>query len=72
MTFGDVFRAMRAVTRRGESLPHMLSFKDGVVASARTREFAQSVGELSVEDDPTRWALKDGEFVLKEGGFEFL
>ncbi|KAM0707476.1 hypothetical protein Q7P35_004121 [Cladosporium inversicolor] len=72
VTFGDIFRAMRAVTRQGESLPHLLSFGEGIVASAKVVELAEIAGELPFEDDPTRWVPKDGEFVLKEGEFEFL
>lgn len=73
MKFEDVFRVLRAADGQGDGVPHIqISFPRGILVDARTQEFAKSVGELSVEDDPTRWVRKDGSYVLKEGGFEFL
>ena len=42
------------------------------VVSAEARAAVERAGELSSEDDPTRWVLKDGDYVLEEGGFEFI
>lgn len=41
------------------------------VLSAEARGVAERAGELSSEVDPTRWVLKDGVLVLKEGDFQF-
>jgi hypothetical protein len=72
VTFGDVCKAIRAKSDPDDHLLKVtLGFQDGIVASARTRELAESVDELSVEADPTCWVLKDREFVPKEGGFAF-
>jgi len=69
--FRDVFKAMRAL--RADRVPHIITFYEGIVASAKTRDLAENADELTVKDDPTRWVLKqNGEVVLKEGGFEFL
>ena len=70
--FGDVFEVVRSVADRGDRSPHVqLTFHEGIVGSAETRELAESAEELSKEDDPTRWDIKDGVFVMREGGFEF-
>jgi hypothetical protein len=42
------------------------------VLSAEARDAAERAGELDSENDPTRLVLKDGEYVLREGGFEFV
>ena len=72
--FGDVFKAMRAAAGGlGRGVPSVqLSFGRAILANARAQALVESVGELSVFNDPTRWVRKDGGYVLKEGGFEFL
>lgn len=76
VTFGDVFKTIK---RTGasycfENCRQWWIYFDrrAFVVSAEARAAIERAGELSSEDDPTRWVLKNGEHVLKEGGFEFL
>jgi hypothetical protein len=70
--FKDIFRVMQARDGRADGAPHVqLSFTRGMLVDARTQKFAETVDELSVGDDPTRWVLTNGKHVLKEGGLEF-
>jgi len=43
-----------------------------IVTDIATLNVAERAGELSSEDDPTRWVRQNGEYVLKGGGFEFV
>lgn len=75
VNFEDVFRTASGIAA---DLPYMPSrmwcigfdHRDFVL-SAEAREAAERAGELSPEDDPTCKVLKDGEYVLKKGGFQF-
>jgi hypothetical protein len=70
--FRDIFKVMQVADGRRDGVRHVqLSFTGGMLVDARAQEFAVTVDELSVEDDPTRWVLTNGKHVLKEGGFEF-
>jgi hypothetical protein len=76
VTFGDVFKA---ATEIAAGIPYVssrgwcISFDSRVlVLSAEARDAAERAGELDSENDPTRLVLKDGEYVLREGGFEFV
>jgi hypothetical protein len=77
VTFGDVFKAATEIA--AGMIPYVssrgccISFDSRVlVLSAEARDAAERAGELTSEDDPTRLVLKDGEYVLREGGFEFV
>lgn len=76
VTFGDVFKTFKRIAP-GHSLTYLrewwISFDSRTfVVSAEARVAVERAGELSSEDDPTRWVRKNREYVLKEGGFEFV
>jgi hypothetical protein len=48
-----------------------MSTAGGFEVNARARRMAETSGELSREDDPTRWVDSDSDKVLQEGGFAF-
>jgi hypothetical protein len=73
VTFGDVFAAVRDAAGP-ESVDWSrvdMSTGGGFEVNARAREVVEMLGELSREDDPTRWVDSDSGKVLKEGGFAF-
>lgn len=78
VTFGDVFKTISRLAGKywfKDRRAWWLSFDCRVfVVSDRARAAIESAGELSSEDDPTRWVLKEcnEEYVLKEGGLEFV
>jgi hypothetical protein len=78
VTFGDVFKTISRLAGKywfKDRRAWWLSFDCRVfVVSDRARAAIESAGELSSEDDPARWVLKkcNDEYVLKEGGFEFV
>jgi hypothetical protein len=76
VTFGDVFKTVARIATHYKfrnCRRWWLSFDRRVfVVSAEARRAAERTGELSSEDDPTRWVRQNGEYVLEEGGFEFV
>jgi hypothetical protein len=73
VTFGDVVAAVRRSTKPDSvewSCVYM-STAGGFEVNARARRMAETSGELSREDDPTRWVDSDSDKVLQEGGFAF-
>ena len=76
VTFGDVFKTMKrtAASYWSRNCRQWWIYFDrrAFVVSTEARAAVERAGELSSEDDPTRWVLKNGIYVLKEGGFEFV
>lgn len=74
VTFGDVFKAVISASYWFRNCRQWRICFDqrAFVVSAEARAGVERAGELSSEDDPTRWVFKDGKYVLKEGGFEFV
>jgi hypothetical protein len=70
--FKDLIKTMRVVARQNDHMAHTISLKEGRLACARARELAENAGELSLEDDPTRWIARGFWDELKEDGFDFL
>jgi hypothetical protein len=76
VAFGDILKTIKSTAARHwfrNCREWWICFgRRAFVVSAEARAAVERVGELSSEDDPTRWVLKDGEYVLEEGGFEFV
>ena len=76
VTFGDVFKTIKRTEKSywfRDCHRWWIRFdRQTFVVNAEARAAVERAEELSSEDDPTRWVLKDGEHVLKEGGFEFV
>ena len=75
VTMGDVLMMVRRSTDL-KGIPPYMKYVDillsrGFIANAETRDMLENAGELSSQDDPTRWIQKGFQYVLKEGGFEF-
>lgn len=75
VTFGDVFKTVAEIQAkywRRLIRGWWISFDCRVfVVSDQAREAVERAGELTSEEDPTRWVVKDRQYVLKEGGFVF-
>jgi len=75
LTFDDVFKAVAKIGEGKQPMSDLswwIAFDSWVfVVSAEAKAAAERAGELSLEDDPTRWVIKNRKHVLKEGGFEF-
>lgn len=78
VTFGQVLRAvfmMKADPPYADGPPNVyLRFEGGFIVEPGARKLAEEAGELSVDDDPTRW-VKTGsgtdDYALKDGGIPF-
>lgn len=72
LTFGDVFKTVAKIAAGRRYYGVQMRFGCQVfVVSAQARDAAERAGELSSLCDPTRRVLKNGEYVLTEGGFDF-
>lgn len=73
VTIGDVVCTARETPRmrifglRGIEVV----LKGGFAVESRAKNLVEKSGELSADNDPTRWLLKDGGYVLQDGGFAF-
>ncbi|GAB7330858.1 hypothetical protein MBLNU13_g02391t1 [Cladosporium sp. NU13] len=73
VTIGEVIKAARWKHGMQNLIPRGIEviLQRGFVASVRARDVVEQSGELNVEEDPTRWLLKDDKYMLKDGGFAF-
>ena len=73
VTIGTVINAARTTADALDTIPPNIEvvLQGGFVTDPRARSVVEKSGELSVEDDPTRWLLKGNEYVLQDGGFAF-
>ena len=73
VTFGEVIKTARWTPGMHNLTPRAIEvvLRGGFVADPRAISVVEKSGELSAEDDPTRWLHKDGEYVLQDGGFAF-
>jgi hypothetical protein len=73
VTIGEVIRTTSWIPSLQNVIPRGIEvvLQGGFVANSEARDVAERAGELSPEDDPTRWLYKDGKHVLQEGGFAF-
>lgn len=72
VTFGDIFKEARRLDKpvAGRGL-RSIRLCYGFAASTEAIEAVERAGEMTSEDDPTRWVMTDDGLVLKDGGFEF-
>jgi hypothetical protein len=73
VTFGDLVAVVRCATKSEivDWSRVYMSTAGGFEVNARARSVIEMAGELSREDDPTRWVDSESGKVLKEGGFAF-
>lgn len=74
VTIGDIITTTRAVVSLEDlrSQPVYVNFQDAFVVNSRARSVVEMAGELSLEDDPTRWVSKGNDYELQAGGFAFV
>lgn len=73
VTIGEVIKTARWTPGMQNLSPRAIEvvLQGGFVADPRARNVVEKSGELSAEDDPTRWVFKGDEYVLQDGGFAF-
>jgi hypothetical protein len=71
VTIGEVIEAASPWSHNFPPRSTEVVLQGGFVANPRAISVAEKSGELSVEDDPTRWLLKGYEYILQDGGFAF-
>lgn len=74
VTIGEVVGAARRMPSEQYLIPRSIEIvlEGGFAIDPRARIVVERAGELSAKDDPTRWLLKDDEYVLQDGGFAFV